>query len=1288
MSWYKNVTAATGRVVGPNYEVLDAFSIKDQLKSIGFRWDGNRKVWYKDKSLITRSPNDLKLLKSLGLDLSGPAPVTPVQPPQTTQPVPGEAIPDCPKCGLKMTLRTRNDGTGRQFWGCSSFPRCNGIRPYKADSGNWYDKNVRLEWILVKKLSDGTPIAVAEDGKGNWSWVDPSWKVSEPFNTYSDSQAKASFEPIFDNNGAEYKSFDPLELFAKFKEISPESESIPEVPDENVAENLEETVEDDPNYEAQRVKNMIPEHRMSDEQRAIDKVFGETKDSIMVDALAGSGKTTMLKHLAWKYANKGQRWLYMVFNTKNKVEATEKFPTSRVTVDTSNGFLGRVLQRAAREGKVPATNRVKSLEEIEAKRLGLKSSRALSKKQQAPDKSHSLADSRTFAQQLYNYGLMPQDNTNRIRDDVLRNTVKAMVEKVRGDFRKAITKLTSLCKSFAIDPRKPGLTEKITSVLDKYDVDCELEDVKERINGYKGNYGAKVIREINAIFGFNIMTKSLRNECIQSVEWMLKQSLPGGTTETFVYGGKTHRLADFRDFDDDLWYTAIDAEKMNWTSPGQGRTAPYTHVLADEVQDFNECQKIALAHMRGLGSRVVAVGDPNQCHPAGTLISLTGGGKKPIEEIKVGDELVTYNSKKSYFPGVSSQGRKVEEISSRDYSGDMITITASNISHDCTPNHKCVVRFNANDKYCLYLMKRATSFRIGMCKVKYLDKFGVVGSAISEGADKAWLLDIFDTEEDAKITEVYMSCSFGIPQTLFKNNGQKSSKSQLFFDKIYARFGDLTLNAEKCLRHFGRDMAFPIWSKDEHEKQSYIGTKKSFITQACNLISRHMEVRTFDGTIRGGMWERIEISRKLFTGNVYSLKVAATEGGKRLYIANGITTHNSIYRFRGADESAFGNIAKMLGSQKHTLSKNFRSRPAIINFSNDNTKVKNLKLGLKVSKEDLDAYMTGYQKSPKDVDYMAQAKDILGGPVTPDTLKAACDAGTLPWPPMLNGQATREQIEYDQIFDQIAAEHKAGQQQQTAFICRTNAPLANSALKLLGNGTPFVIVGKDIAADLTKHIGELMRAKIRGYDAIPLTMDSSMSSLADKLHMYLDQEVAANSNKASKQGWLQDLKDTTNALEACIGQFDSAAISSSMGEEDENANFVDSFNPNAPVPQSSQSRSQPTGGKTIAQFRKWLDEKLGTNSLNIDDSEADVLKYMDNVEKDKKHAPVVLTSSHKSKGLEFERVFVLRDDLFPHPRAKRNEDLEQEENAKYVTYTRAMNQLHVIKLEGQPGYKK
>ncbi len=62
---------------------------------------------------------------------------------------------------------------------------------------------------------------------------------------------------------------------------------------------------------------------------------------------------------------------------------------------------------------------------------------------------------------------------------------------------------------------------------------------------------------------------------------------------------------------------------------------------------------------------------------------------------------------------------------------------------------------------------------------------------------------------------------------------------------------------------------------------------------------------------------------------------------------------------------------------------------------------------------------------------------------------------------------------------------------------------------------------------------------------------------------------------------------------------------------------------------------------------------------------------------------VILASGHRSKGLEFERVVVLRPDLMPHPGAKTDADRQQEANLEYVIYTRGKQEL-IICFDREP----
>ena len=71
--------------------------------------------------------------------------------------------------------------------------------------------------------------------------------------------------------------------------------------------------------------------------------------------------------------------------------------------------------------------------------------------------------------------------------------------------------------------------------------------------------------------------------------------------------------------------------------------------------------------------------------------------------------------------------------------------------------------------------------------------------------------------------------------------------------------------------------------------------------------------------------------------------------------------------------------------------------------------------------------------------------------------------------------------------------------------------------------------------------------------------------------------------------------------------------------------------------------------------------------------------YADSIfKKDPVIGQVSLCTIHRSKGLQSERVFVLRPDLLPHPRAKLEWEQDQERNLEYIAYTRSKRELYFI----------
>lgn len=903
---------------------------------------------------------------------------------------------------------------------------------------------------------------------------------------------------------------------------------------------------------------------------------------MVISALAGSGKTSVLKHLAWKFS-KGKKWLYLVFNSKNKEEAKEEFPAN-VQVETTNGWAGR---------EVLGKNVEKPTDRIQGFSFS--------------EKSRLLADSPSFKQIMKTLGL--PDHEQILGNDPKRlsgseRTVWYALRSINNSFKSEVLRLLGLCKSFAVDPRKQDFVQSIHSVMDKYDFDIDMDEIKEKIN--KNSPWA--MREISNYMGQDFAGRNFKNEMINATNWMLHQVMPHGTEETFTADsgnqkGTQQKLGNKRDFDDDLWFSAIHADELKWPK--------YDVVLADEVQDFNVAQQIILKKLAENGAKIVAVGDQHQCHPAETLISITGGGEKTIKEIKVGDEVVVYNSKKSYFPGTNTQGRKVLEKAERIYKGEMVSIIAEEYKMKCTPNHKCLVKFDNQDrnKYAVYLMVKGINARIGMCRLNYRNGFGLAIRSHHEEADFTHILNIFHTEREARIAKIIAAYKFNIPQLMFKNNGRCSAE-QPFINEVYEKIGNNLENAKKCVESFGRDWEYPLWSKEKKEKfgklsQNYIGSRKSFITQACNLISDFMLVRTFDGTNRGGKWTKAKIQRENVETTVYSLKVEPTEDNKRLYIADGIVVSNSIYRFRGADSDAFNQLKTNLQdishdkNVEHQITSNFRSRQAIVDLSNEEGEkfdhVKNL---------------------------------IKGRPFKETPGKIG------------KGIATKYDMSYDKAFDTLSSEMKdMGEVKQTAFLARTNEPLIHASLKLMKQGIPFVILGKDIANDLIKHVD-----KITGL--FKLGGEARADDLEHSIEDYLQEMNDKHSGKSAMAGKLKELKEVSEAMISSLNQF-----------RDES----------------------PEG--SVFEYKKWLRSKFGGIDLEDSRSRSEFKKNVEN------HNPVILTTVHKSKGLQFQRVFILRDDLWPHPRSTREADLEQEKNNRYIGRTRAEDELHILDLDGQPGYK-
>jgi DNA helicase II / ATP-dependent DNA helicase PcrA len=221
------------------------------------------------------------------------------------------------------------------------------------------------------------------------------------------------------------------------------------------------------------------------------------------------------------------------------------------------------------------------------------------------------------------------------------------------------------------------------------------------------------------------------------------------------------------DFDDLLMLTVDVLERFpealeRW----QGA---FRHVLVDEYQDTNHAQYRLLQLLADKHRNVFAVGDPDQCLVAGTLVTMADGAKKPIEEIRIGDDVLSCYGSGRFGPARVNdifKGRRRKGVAIETESGRRIV---------STPEHTHFAGFKAGrtpQLHMAYLMwKRGVGFRIGTSRT-YTDGRNqpVPGPAFrmnGEHADATWVISVHQTEIAARTAETLLSLRYGLPTLPF-----------------------------------------------------------------------------------------------------------------------------------------------------------------------------------------------------------------------------------------------------------------------------------------------------------------------------------------------------------------------------------------------------------------------------------------------------------------------------------------------------------------------------------------
>ena len=398
-------------------------------------------------------------------------------------------------------------------------------------------------------------------------------------------------------------------------------------------------------------------------------------------------------------------------------------------------------------------------------------------------------------------------------------------------------------------------------------------------------------------------------------------------------------------FTDMLWVANTFVEQKYWNK--------YDVLFMDEIQDFNPLHKEIAFKFLKKGGRFVAVGDNQQCQPEGTKVLLSDKSFKNIEDIQVGDRVVTYNSSASRFMGYKFSnrnvivGKRVLKKSERFVDKTIKIVTKNNNSSEYSFNHHCYIRYNREEcknSWVLYLMVNGKGmYRIGKTKLfnsnSSSTNFGLQFRMQNEKCVKAWILKISHDEKEILKDEIYYSYKFGIPQLVFQ---QERAGSQLFSDKdiedIYSSLGNLESKAIKLLNYFNKDINYPICTNNCAEKHS---REYCSIIAACNLFPKYMQVIEFDPKNQRGKYVNQGRNIQIAATYVDIKKVKVLKGKKKVfslevekdhnYVADGILTHNCIYSFQGSNLNSFNAIKSIPNTVSLPLSVTYRCAENIVN---------------------------------------------------------------------------------------------------------------------------------------------------------------------------------------------------------------------------------------------------------------------------------------------------------------------------------------------------------------------
>jgi len=702
--------------------------------------------------------------------------------------------------------------------------------------------------------------------------------------------------------------------------------------------------------------------------------------------------------------------------------------------------------------------------------------------------------------------------------------------------------------------------------------------------------------------------------------------------ETYELYQRRLHASNAVDFDDLLMLTVEVLERFP-EALARWRKA-FRYVLVDEYQDTNHAQYRLLQLLGGDHLNVCAVGDPDQCLVAGTMVTMADGTTKPIERVRTDDEVL------SCYGSGRFGGARVSRVHRAERRGGIAITTASGRRVVSTREHMHFAGFKGGaavdtdegehellaDAGPSFLYPRFSTATTTNGK-RIRPRLNVTLCGDARGGGPLHRIALFGADEQGRQAVERLGLAVqpaGEGSTAWRYESAQADMGRLL---------DIVSRLEQALDVSVRYTARLAQGTDgpDKDRDSLPFTPASAVRPGMVMVN---DLGEFD------VVERVE--RVVLERPVYDLDVERTHN----FVANGLVTHNSIYAFRGADIRNIMEFERDFpGTRVIALEQNYRSTNRILRAANS-------------------VIEQNRERKPKRL-----FSDLGEG----DPVRVV--------------EVEDEHAEARFVAAEIAGLIDQGlSASELAVFYRTNAQSRVLEDVLVRQDVPYQVIGgprfyeraeiRDATAYLTVLVnpsdaGSLLRIANRPRRGIGATSLARLVAHAEATGRTLWEATADPEAAGVTAASCRAVRGFHSVMESLMALSQELPVDEILERMLEKTGTLDALEAERTI----EARGRIENLQELVGVAREYRQQNAEPSLAGFLQDIALVSDQDTIRDDR--GLVTLMTLHNAKGLEFRAVFAIgmEEGIFPHIRAIEEQGVEEERRLCYVGMTRAMEQL-------------